>query len=252
MRRRVPLVLWCALLAACGPTGEARPQSNDDDPGGSASGNEVCDNGWDDDHDGVIDEDCGCQMGATQACWPGAEAARGTGACRDGVQTCVGSDEFTEWGPCLDAVMPAPDELGDGIDQDCSGGDGGGAACGLVEVGCTDVADDDCDGLIDCADPDCASAPGCACVAGCVPGATRYCDTPTDCTWGIQSCNPDGTWGSCSETATPEACRDFGEAAFGIPSSYDTDCCLGLAGTCCQNYPATDSVGECAGVTTCP
>jgi len=248
--RRVLSALTCALLAACGPDGDQRPHAGDGDGDGGPGGSERCDNGWDDDRDGVIDEDCGCAMGATQACWPGAAEERGVGECRDGVQTCVGSDEFTEWGPCMDAATPRPDELGDGIDQDCSGGDGG-SSCAMAEATCNDAADNDCDGMIDCDDPDCATTPGCTCSEHCLPGASRFCDTAADCTWGTQTCNPDGTWGTCTETPTPEACRDFGEDVFGVPTFYDTDCCLELPNACCQNYPQMDSVGECAGVTTC-
>jgi hypothetical protein len=41
------------------------------------------------------------------------------GACRDGVQRCVG-EEFSHWGPCEDALGPSH-ELCDGLDNDCNG-----------------------------------------------------------------------------------------------------------------------------------
>jgi hypothetical protein len=242
---------WLALsvIAACGPN--AKPDGDPSGGGPVGSGAEVCGNGLDDDSDAMVDEECGCTLGTTQACWPGEVGNRGVGACHDGVQTCVGTDEFTEWSNCDGSAMPTPDEFGDGVDQDCSGADGD-STCSITELGCNDLEDGDCDGAIDCADIDCAMDPACACATHCVPSSQRWCDTPTDCTWGTQVCNPDGTWGTCTETATPEACRDFGETTFGIPSFYDTECCLSLPNACCQNYPMQDSVGECAGITTCP
>jgi len=215
----------------------------------AGANDEACDNGLDDDDDGQIDEECACTTGATQACWPGSPDTRGIGPCRDGVQTCTGQGEFTSWGACEGAALPSPDRAIDGIDQDCSGGDGPSATCTARETTCQGGQDEDCDGLVDCADADCAGTSGCppaVCPGQCVPGFARWCDSPDGCTWGRQTCTPAGTWGSCIETSAPSGCYDD------FDDEYDTDCCAALADACCQNYPANDSIGECGGNGTCP
>ena len=97
---------------------------------------EVCGNDVDDDGDGEVDEDCGCEPGTTRACYLGAPEVRGIGACVDGVEACDDSTEFPEWGPCVGAVLPAAEVVGNGVD-------------------------DDCDGLADCEDADFAEDPVC-------------------------------------------------------------------------------------------
>jgi hypothetical protein len=93
-------------------------------------------------------------------------------------------------------------------------------------------------------DPDQPSGP-----MSCVPGSTRYCDSPTYCSWGEQRCNDQGTgWGDCYETATPAGCYGY---------IYDPDCCVAV-GACCQDWYDSDwdgsyddSVGDCEEVPTC-
>src|SRR5262245_6062674 len=51
---------------------------------------EVCNNGFDDDCNGLIDDGCACTPGSTQPCYSGSAALRGVGACKDGVSTCMG------------------------------------------------------------------------------------------------------------------------------------------------------------------
>jgi hypothetical protein len=77
-----------------------------------------------------------CTASQTQACYTGPAGTRGVGACRDGSRTCA-ADGFS-WGPCTGSLLPAPE--------------GG---------GCEDGADNDCNGLLDCADPACATALAC-------------------------------------------------------------------------------------------
>lgn len=61
----------------------------------------------------------------------------------------------------------------------------------------------------------------------CVPGTQRWCDDAIFCSWGKQTCNPDGTWGPCVEPsvsatglqdrpATECGCRFF---------YFNWDCC---------------------------
>ena len=240
-------------LAACGPGYDGRGQEHEapppDDNDDSNARGETCGNGLDDNKNGVIDEECSCNEGTTQACWTAPSQTRGVGACRDGVQTCTGAGEFSSWGSCEGAVRPMPDTTMDGVDQDCSGEDGPDTICRNLPESCDSGDDEDCDGLVDCADADCEAVPPCAaatCTGQCQPGFTRWCDTPIDCSWGRQTCNPDGRWGACNETTPPPECYD------GWDDEYDTGCCLALANACCQNYPHDNSVGECAGNSPCP
>ena len=66
---------------------------------GGMSRAEVCDNGLDDDGDGLVDEDCLCLPDSLQRCYPGPAALAGIGSCAFGMQRCEGS-EFGLWGMC--------------------------------------------------------------------------------------------------------------------------------------------------------
>jgi hypothetical protein len=59
-----------------------------------------------------------------------------------------------------------------------------GRPCALSETSCGDGADDDCDGMIDCADPDCATDATCTAGGLCAGAATIHCGdvVPTDVT----------------------------------------------------------------------
>jgi hypothetical protein len=84
----------------------------------------------------------------------------------------------------------------------------------------------------------------------CVPGAWRYCDTPTYCRWGVQYCDADGLdWGACVEGGIPGACND--EAWY----SPEAEACCIDAGLCCQDMWDLDydgdtweSLGSCADI----
>jgi hypothetical protein len=129
-----------------------------------------CGNGLDDDGDGAIDEDCPCGTGESQPCWDGARAARGVGACGDGVQQCsaTGSNEFGRWLSCTMSRGPGSES-------------------------CEGTVDEDCDGAID---------EGCACTEG----ASRACTGPSEgaCSAGAQSCRG-GTWSACEGAVGPVA-----------------------------------------------
>ncbi len=89
---------------------------------------EACDGFDDEDCDGLIDEGCECPEGMTRSCYGGPAGTEGVGMCRGGTQTC----DADGWGACDGAVTPTA--------ETCTGG-----------------LDEDCDGLVDCADPDCGA-----------------------------------------------------------------------------------------------
>jgi hypothetical protein len=137
--RESGMVTWdsifdCALPAPCPSDGDcgggAPPEDyfGEDDGGGPApdagvQATETC-NGLDDDGNGAIDEIFMCRQGAADG--PGCTAECGTSGQR---------------------VCDAPD---------CSWG-----TCRPFAEGCANTIDDDCNGLVDCADPACASDPAC-------------------------------------------------------------------------------------------
>lgn len=84
---------------------------------------EACGNGFDDDRDGLVDEDCPCdpKNGAEQECYSGAVRTKGVGACQAGTQSCGGDIEFPTWGSCEGEVVPVAEICGDEIDNDCNG-----------------------------------------------------------------------------------------------------------------------------------
>lgn len=148
-------------------------------------------------------------------------------------------------------VMIAEDGDGDGhfarpCGEDCDDSDpnvhpGAPELCNCV--------DDDCDGMVDedlmqdcerdgeighrqCLDCEWTE---CLMCTVCIPGARRYCDTPTYCSWGEQICNSMGDgWGDCYETSAPSGCSGF---------SYDQDCCMRMGG-CCQDWSDYDGDGD--------
>ena len=239
---------------------------------------EVCD-GIDNDCDLAVDESCPgsciptefareteCNDGQDNECDgladcvdPDCPPCCGDEVCGDGLDNDCDTlaDEDCDR-PCIPAEL-GPITCADGIDNDCDGRqDCLDLEClpfCCTDEACGDGRDNDCDGRVDCDDTDCCFEAACAgsVVCGstcCVPGGVRYCDTPTYCSWGTQTCRPDGRWGSCEEiTGAPSGCGGY---------YYDPSCCVSL-GLCCQNYsydpslPGDASVGDCTGVTTaCP
>jgi RHS repeat-associated protein len=235
------------VLSAC--AGEVHPQR------------EICDQ-VDNDCNGLSDDvgeaGCACEAGAERACYSGAPATQGVGACQAGTQTC--SDDGAAFGACAGEIVPSPEQC-NGIDDDCDGRTDEtiaavGRACTVGRGGCATQGrmvcdgadglrcdaelvepteelcnglDDDCDGLIDN-----GFDRGGRCSVG--QGAcTRE---------GIIVCAPDGS-GGCSEGP--------GDPIDEICDGVDNDCDgqiddgLGLGVRC------TDGVDACRveGVTVC-
>jgi hypothetical protein len=179
---------------------------------------EVCNDGLDDDCNGLTDcadpacanfAGCGCVPASTQSCYTGPAGTEGVGVCKGGLQTCSAG---RTWGSCSGAVVPSAEVCNDGLD-------------------------DDCNGLTDCADPACASYPTC-----CTAGATKSCYTGPSgtegvgaCKGGTETCGAGTGWGSCSGEVLPstEICND------GIDNNCNglTDCADSACGT--STYCAT-------------
>ncbi|MGZ3423190.1 MAG: hypothetical protein ACXWUG_24655 [Polyangiales bacterium] len=138
--------------------------------------------------DGSLDmKGCVCPTaGATRDCFSGDVSNRSVGLCKDGKQTCIAAGEFNTWGACMGDVLPAK------------------------EV-CTDMLDHDCNHLLGCKDPSCATAPSCTTVP-CKDGDTRDCYTGPAGTLGVGTCKPGkqtcsgGKWsGTCTGEVLPTA-----------------------------------------------
>jgi Notch-like protein len=135
---------------------------------------EVCD-GRDNDCDNATDENAN-GAALTQACYAGPAGTQGVGPCRGGTQTC----QAGAYGACVGQVLPSPNDICDGIDNNCNG-----------------TVDEQPGGQM------------CACQ----PGATRACYSgPAGtqgvglCRAGTQTCNADGlAWGSCRNEVLPAA-----------------------------------------------
>jgi hypothetical protein len=96
---------------------------------------EICDNGSDDNCNLMVDEGCPCTQGDVQPCFLGPPGYRGVGACADGMQTCQGQTEFTQWGPCVGGIKPSA-EACDSLDNDCNGCVDDDPMCCTVELAC--------------------------------------------------------------------------------------------------------------------
>jgi hypothetical protein len=236
---------------------------------------EICGSGRDHDCDGLIDckdpdcasdpscrpgacnnpadlKACPCgQQNASRPCYDGPAGTRGIGVCKDGMQLCLSSGEVLKWGGCTGATVPGSEACQDGLDNDC-------------------------DGLVDCKDPDCSTASGC--VPECATGATDPCYTGPPgtmdhglCKPGKKTCSPDGKWGPCLGEVKPgksesyfnfdTSCRDgidndcnglkdCSEPLCGLdPSCAPPVCSANQTRPCYSGPPGTENVGPCRGGT---
>ncbi len=76
---------------------------------------ETCDNGVDDDCNGVVDDACDCDLGDEEPCYEGAALTEDVGICHGGTRCCDGGN----WGACLGQQLPET-ELCNGLDDDCN------------------------------------------------------------------------------------------------------------------------------------
>ena len=208
---------------------------------------ETC-NDVDDDCNGQIDDRllddpnncgaCGTVCAPTErcldrACTPISEAQCGNGLDddQDGLTDCADPDCAGQ--PC----GPAPSTFTCDVNLACS-------CDGVVnpppESNCTDGIDDDCDGFVDCADPDCASTTSCpetACGDGLDNDGDGLidCDDP-DCA--NQLCQPSPSTFRCDPTNT---CSCNGVTN---PGS-ETACSDGLDNDCNGRIDCADS--NCVG-----
>jgi len=128
--RRWPVLV--VVLLGCA-TSRGRQEDDAAVVPGEAAQVEICDNGFDDDGDGVADDGCSCFPGMTQACFSGNPALPGHGRCVAGLQTCVGTGEHGQWAGCDGEVGPVA-EVCNQIDDDCNGAVDDLPNCVIVDV----------------------------------------------------------------------------------------------------------------------
>lgn len=126
--------------------------------------------------------------GCNQPCAGDRMCVGGGCVCPPGTEDCGGAcvDVQTSLRHCGQCNLACEN------DELCSAGE---CVCrtGTRETDCTDGFDDDCDGLVDCADPDCE-------------GATRRCNG--SCGAGAETC-ASGAWGECvGGSGEAEICGD--------------------------------------------
>jgi hypothetical protein len=175
-------------------------------------GDEICNDGLDNDCDGLIDEDCVCTADSfAQSCYGGAPAERFHGLCQRGVQMCEGG----AWGSCEGEILPVPEICGDGLDNDCDG---------VIDDGCS-----------------CAPGQEVPCY-GSRAGTLGH----GACHAGTQRCDDDGRWGACEEQVLPhhEICDGFDNDCDGVVGN-GSGCCVGVPQPCWGGTDEARNKGSC-------
>lgn len=201
---------------------------------------EICDNDFDDDCDGEIDEvflpnggdACWCRLGTIRDC------GSTMGICEPGSMTCEPTNTgYPAWSSCRNSVIPVTEGC-NGLDDDCDGiidninGAASiqasacacyGGAISTVEI-CNDI-DDNCNGVID---------EGVSC---CSDGQTRDCGTIEGvCTMGTQTCSGD-SWG----TACTGGTQPSGEICY---NGQDDDCDGTVDEGCNLDYTCNNNIQD--------
>jgi hypothetical protein len=116
------------------------------------------------------------------------------------------------------------------------------------EIDCTDGADDDCDGLIDCADSDCDAHPLCIC------DNDGICEVDEDCNWCPNDCITT-TAAMCGngvcDAADGEDCLTCPDDCNGVQKGKSAYCCGGGGGegpVDCSDARCTDDGNTCTEV----
>ncbi|MEC9477499.1 MAG: putative metal-binding motif-containing protein [Planctomycetota bacterium] len=237
---------------------------------------EICGNGIDDDCDTLADcgdPDCATDPACSTSSCGGAPAGS---PCDDG-DPCTINDICDGMGGCAGELIDAD---ADGYSPACGDCDDGDPAIhpGAPEI-CNDLVDNDCDGPIDCSDPDCAM--DLACSTGPCSGAPAgspcddgdpctindVCDGMGGCTGEFIDVDGDGVSPACGDCndnngamypGAVEICNDNkdNDCDGGIDCS-DPDCAMDLActggGPCTSHIDCDDgdpcTADECIGGT---
>ena len=177
----------------------------------------------------------------------------------DGLYDCGDPD-------CAGAPVCLGDDDDSSGDDDVSGDDDDGTGSGdddagnNVEFDCTDGVDDDGDGLVDCADPDCAADPACSgdddTSSGpqedCINGVDDDEDGDVDCADPDCACDLNcGGTGTESEVGSDDlgCADDIDGDCDGLIDCKDHDC---EGHTLCPDQPGSEGYPPCCDTMTCP
>ncbi|MAQ16028.1 MAG: hypothetical protein CMN30_14720 [Sandaracinus sp.] len=209
------------------------------------------------------------------SCSPENLEACGPSTCETDAE-CGGASECS-FGACVEGecLLRADESVcGTGLTCDIFGGcvlaDGvdGGPMCPETETACDDGMDDDCDGLTDCADPDCEEltcddgsvcTEGDVCRMGVCGGAALDCDDGDGCTDDV--CDPelgcsnppntapcdDGSWCNGTDSCRDGLCQDHAAAPCAEFCNESTMACEMCAADGDCGAPSTGEWSACTG-----